>query len=216
MKTRIAFSLMILMTGSLIAATPLKDLVFQGHANADGYELHNLAVGTNANNAATKGYVDGKAGIYAVIWIPLPPGSAWTDFELKATTNNFTDSTGLIFWYHSPDPTKIVVTGQRWTNRPDVYFTDSGKTGTPNNRGWIQQNATQSIFAMLTDANSEVGGFLVVIKDDLSAYRDHLVFSYSFLDATTGEKDPANRGIWRPVWPQEWVNSFDITNNSLP
>ena len=152
---------------------------------------------------------------YAVIYIPLPAGSQWTDFELKASTNNFTNvTTGMVFWYHSPDPTKLIITGQRWTVRPDVYFTDSGKTGTPNQRGWIKQNDTQSIFAMLTDANSEVGGFLIVIKDDLSAHRDHLVFSYSLLDASTGDKDPANRGVWRPVWPQEWVNSFDITNSS--
>ena len=212
MKIRIAISLMILVAGSLSAATPLKDLVFQGHADADGYELHNLSVGTNASNAATKGYVDSKDGIYAVIWIPLPPGSAWTDFELKATTNNFTnDSMGMVFWYHSPDPTKLVITGQRWTNRPDVYFTDSGKTGVPDHRGWIKQNATQSIFAMLTDANSEVGGFLVVIKDDLSADRGHLVFSYTLLDASSADKDPSNRGIWRPTWPVQWVNTFSLT-----
>lgn len=181
----------------------------------DGSTLNVGTGGTLGSAAYTAATVYEPKGAYAVIHIPLPAGSQWTDFELKASTNNFTnDTTGMVFWYHSPDPTKLIITGQRWTVRPDVYFTDSGKTGTPNQRGWIKQNDTQSIFAMLTDANSEVGGFLIVIKDDLSAHRDHLVFSYSLLDASTGDKDPANRGVWRPVWPQEWVNSFDITNSS--
>lgn len=149
-----------------------------------------------------------KEGIYPVIWIPLPPGSQWTDFELKASTDNFVT---MAYWYHSPDPSKATLTEQVWTNRPDVFFTDSGKTGTPNQRAWIRQNATQSIFAMLTDANSEVGGFIIVIKDDLSAYRDRIVFSYSLLDASTADNDPANRGVWRPAWPQQWVNTFNPT-----
>jgi len=149
-------------------------------------------------------------GAYAVIYIPLPAGSQWTDFKLKVATDNFT-SGQMVFFYHSADPTKVVSASQVWTNRPDVYFTDSGKTGTPNQRGWIKQNTTQSIFAMLTDANSEVGGFLVIIKDDLSADRDHLVFSYWLLDASTGDTDPSNREVWRPVWPQQWVNTFSLT-----
>jgi hypothetical protein len=202
----------------LIAATPVKNLVFQGNADAGGYQITNLATGTNASNAATVGYVTNKiaevaAPKFPVIYIPVPPGSRWTDFELKASSSNFShDAPGFFYWYHSPDPSKSVATQQSWSVQPKVYFTDSGRA---DPRVWIKQNDTQSIFEMLADANSEVGGFIIVIQDDLSAYKEGLVFSYSFLDATTGENDPANRGIWRPVWPQEWVNSFDITN-SLP
>lgn len=46
----------------LIAATPIKNLVFQGNADAGGYQITNLATGTNASNAATKGYVDAQSG----------------------------------------------------------------------------------------------------------------------------------------------------------
>ena len=202
----------------LIAATPIRNLVFQGNADAGGYQITNLTTGTNANNAATKGYVDSKDGIYAVIWIPLPPGASFTDFELKASADNFAGSSyDFVFWYHSPDPTKTLVTGQVWTNRPDVYFTDSGKpvvSGSGDARSWIKQDATHSIFAMLADAQSEVGGFLVVVRDDLSSYRDHLVWSYSLINASTADKDPSNRVVWRPIWPQEWVNAIDITTGS--
>ena len=179
-------------------------------SGADSSTLNIGTGGTLGTAAFTGATAYEPRGIYAVIYIPLPSGSAWTDFELKASADNFITSP-VVFLYHSPDPTKLVITSQEWTNRPDVYFTDSGRT---DPRVWIKQNDTQSIFAMLADASSEVGGFLVVIKDDLSAHRGHLVFSYSLLDASTGEKDPANRGVWRPLWPQEWVNSFDITNSS--
>lgn len=148
-------------------------------------------------------------GPYAVFYIPLPPGSQWTDFELKASSDNFTnDAANMKFFYHSPNPTYLAM-GQRWTNRPQVYFTDSGKTGTPNQRMWIAQSTTTSIFAQLTDANSEVGGFIVVVKDDLLQYKDNLVWSYLLLDSTSSDEDPANRGVWRPIWPSEWVSNFN-------
>lgn len=163
----------------------------------------------DANNATWAATADEVIAPYAVIWIPLPPGSQWTDFELKASINNFTnDATGMKFFYHSPDPAKASIPGQVWTNRPDVYFTDSGKTGTPNRRAWIKQSATQSIFAMLADANSEVGGFVIVVKDDLSAYRSQLVWSYALMDGTSTDDDPAARSVWRPAWPAQWVQGY--------
>lgn len=42
----------------LVAATPIKDLVFQGNADAGGFQVTNLATPTSASSAATKGYAD--------------------------------------------------------------------------------------------------------------------------------------------------------------
>lgn len=152
---------------------------------------------------------DALMGPYAVIFIPLPPGSQWTDFELKASIDNFNDDgSGMVFFYHSPAPLKIHFAHHVWTNAPDVYYTSSGRTGTPNRRTWLKQGST-SIFAALEDASSEVGGFVVIVKDDLREHRDKLVWSYSLMDGTSTDDDPANRSVWRPVWPIDWVHDFN-------
>jgi hypothetical protein len=146
---------------------------------------------------------------YAVFVIPLPPGSTWTDFELKASTANFAaGDPEMVYWYHSPDPKNEAVPGQVWTNRPDVYFTDSGRTTPLDARAWVKQNAEDSIYEMLASPTSEVGGFVIVVKDDLSAQRAQLVWSYSLIAGGTPDRDTSNRVIWRPIWPQQWTNSF--------
>jgi len=177
------------------------------HGGTGATGLNNSTLTVSGGNLTVTGVI----APYAVIYIPLPPGSQWTDFELKASINNFTnDETGMVFFYHSPDPSKTAVpsTGQVWTVKPDVYFTDSGKTGTPNQRTWATQNSTDSIALQLADqVNSEVGGFIIVVRDNLSAYNNNLVWSYSLLDGATVDKDPANRSVWRPVWPVQWINT---------
>lgn len=153
-----------------------------------------------------------QPGKYAVFCIPLATGDHWTDFELKGTTDDFlTDP--MIFFYHSPDPAKSVIWQQVWTTRPDVYFTDSGKTGTPNRRAWIKQDATHSIVDMLADANSEVGGFIVIVRDDLSASRPNIVWSYTLMDGATKDNDASGRDIWRPIVPIRWTNDLAPTIN---
>lgn len=155
-----------------------------------------------------------EGGQFAVFWIPLHPGDQWTDFELKASTDNFlSDNPNMVYYYHSPDPTKSVIPQQIWTTRPDVYFTDSGKTGTPNRRAWRKQNATQSVFAMLSDANAEVGGFIVIVRDNLSAHRTTMVWSYALMDGSAFDNDASGRDVWRPIVPIRWTNDLNPTIN---
>jgi len=60
---RIIFAFIaLLVAGSLIAATPIKNLVFQGDADAGGFQLSNLGAPTNSSNAATLGYVTNGLG----------------------------------------------------------------------------------------------------------------------------------------------------------
>jgi len=154
-----------------------------------------------------------EGGQFAVFWIPLSRGDQWTDFELKASTDDFLADNNMVYFYHSPDPAKAVITSQVWTNRPDVYFTDSGKTGTPNRRAWVKQSSSQSIFAMLADANSEVGGFLLIVRDDLSPHRTGMVWSYNLMDSASADNDAAGRSVWRPIVPIRWTNDHNFTIN---
>jgi hypothetical protein len=48
-----------------------------------------------------------------------------------------------------------------------------------------------------------------MIMDDLSQYKDSIVFSYNLMNEATTLNDPANRSIWVPVVPSAWVKSFD-------
>lgn len=61
MSPKKSLSLGILLGASIvltIAATPIKDLVFQSNPDAAGHQIDNLGTPTDANHAATKGYVD--------------------------------------------------------------------------------------------------------------------------------------------------------------
>jgi hypothetical protein len=65
-----------------------------------------------------------------------------------------------------------------------------------------------SIAQLLTDNNSEVGGIVVVITDPavINSMNDtELVWSYTWFDASTSEKDNAGRQIWRSILPVQWV-----------
>ena len=195
-----------------IVIFPSAKVSLNGNAITSGIVAESRIDPAITRNAELTSAINALQGKYAVFYIPLPPGSAWTDFEIKASTDDFLTS-GMAFFYHSPDPAKAVITNQVWTNRPAVFFTDSGKSGTPNQRAWIEQNATESIFEMLVDANSEVGGFLVILKDDLSSTRNGIVWSYTLINGSTSDTDGAGRVVWRPITPIEWTDTLAPTIN---
>jgi hypothetical protein len=142
---------------------------------------------------------------YPSFWLPL--GGAFTDFELKASTNNFQT---LAYYYNSI-----------WTNSiaddPDakVFFTDSGAV---NPRAWITSPGHAAILGQLTDANSVVRyvvvqpSLLVIspggVTNNVSAWmnknQSNLVWSYSRIDGVTFETDGGARQIWTPVTPT-WI-----------
>ena len=190
-----------------IVIFPSAKISLNGNAITSGIVAESRIDPAITRDAELTSAINALQGKYAVFQIPVPLGSGLSDFEIKASTNDFL-ADPMLYFYHSPDPTKLVITEQVWTNRPDVYFTDSGKTGTPNRRAWIKQNTTQSIVTMLADANSEVGGIIVIVRDDLSANRDTAVWSYAFV----GGEDALGRDIWRPITPA-WTDTLDPTIN---
>lgn len=202
---------------------PAGDVTAAGNNTFTGNNTYNGTVTFSGNATFTQQK-------YPLIHIQVPPGQAWTDFELKASTINFsTGSTADFYWYHSPIPEGMTGTGigDRYYMQPsttgplpDVYFTDSGTTRSVEYpydvRSWIKQDqvavspatAPRGIFDMLKDGDSVVGGFVIVLKDSngwFAANRNKLVFSYSLLTAVAGERDGAGRSIWRPATPVAWV-----------
>lgn len=133
-------------------------------------------------------------------------GGQFTDFELKGTVTGWAT---MVFFYHSPDPSKSVITGQVWTTRPDVFFTDSQYVGTPsyrNQRYWRKQNSSQSIAAMRSNGNSVIAGVTVVVRDRgvISSRSPTLVWSYCRMTPTGYEQDAGGKSIWRPITPK-WI-----------
>ncbi|HWL54273.1 MAG TPA: hypothetical protein VNQ90_17670 [Chthoniobacteraceae bacterium] len=148
---------------------------------------------------ALKADADGEVSggpYYPVFHIYLPPG--FTDFELKATTDNYET---MVFFYHSPDPAKAFIPSQIWSTRPDVFFTDSQRA---DRRQWIRQSASQSIAAMRVNGSSEIGGVILVVKDvggAISQDNPKLIWTYAVMTPTGTEDDPGGRSIWRPIVP---------------
>lgn len=137
----------------------------------------------------------------------IPLGGGYTDFELKATTNAWA---GMVFFYHSPDPAKAVIPQQVWTNRPNVFFTDSQYVGSPvekNQRYWRTQTATNSIAAMRANTNSVIAGITVVVRDmgAINPRNGNLVWSYCRMTPTGYEEGAGGKSIWRPITPK-WVS----------
>ena len=87
----------LLVVGSLIAATPLKNILLQSNLDAGGYQITNLTSGNGTSNAATVGYVTNALGFY----VPTSNGTA-TNLTLagNSTVSNklqFLTTIGLPF-----------------------------------------------------------------------------------------------------------------------
>lgn len=163
---------------------------------------------TGAVTYADAGQAHKAMAPYASFDIKL--GAGFTDFELKATVDNFTDDpVNMVFFYHSPDPNESVVP-QVWTTRPDVYFTDSQFVGSPpsrNQRYWRKQSASQSIAAMRTNGNSVIASVTVVVRDmgTISPANPNLVWSYARMTPTGYEEDAGGKSIWHTITPK-WIS----------
>lgn len=193
-------------------------LQFQGHrvVDSDGSipieRLSNAVpatrlLGTGTLTVPTTGTV-ALVAQYPTFTIPL--GGNYTDFELKATTVNYVGG-AMVYFYHSPDPQKSAIPQQIWTNRPDVFFTDSQyvKPGYPeeNQRAWRRQSTTQSIAAMRTNGNSRISAAIITVRDlgTINPGNAALVWSYCRMTSTGYEEDPGGKSIWTPIVPT-WIN----------
>ena len=190
-STHAAYAAAKLLTNGLVTAAVTNGILSSAKAYTDSV--------TNGLSAAS--------GSFPMFVLGL--GDNWTDFELKATTNNFTGGSALVYFYMSSLSNSLC-------DDPDpyVYFTDSGAA---DKRVWKKQTAHASILSQLTDGDAVANQVIVfpslqvvtgVATNSsaawLTATNPHLIWSYVRYDGVDYERDPAGRSIWTPVAPVAW------------
>ncbi len=141
---------------------------------------------------------------YPVFHIPL--GDAWTDFEIKASIDNFA-STNHVYYYKSFSAAQDVTRGD--TNAW-VYFTDDHSADV---REWRSKPLDQSVSSQLVSTNSVVPQVVflpsrdtaVPADDWMSSTNKNLVWSFVRVDDIGYEQNAsATKQRWSPVMPVEW------------
>jgi hypothetical protein len=167
-----------------------------------------LAINDNTNTYsittidAIDAYID---RIYSYPVFTLDLGGSWTDFELKASTNNFTN---LCYYIMSHGTNEFTTDTNAW-----VYFTDDYS---PDVRVWRKATLANTIRSQLVDGvNSEVERVIVLPSHEaqnwqnwMSKTNDRLVWSYVRYDGIGFETNRTGTWQhWNPVVPTEWRRS---------
>ncbi len=136
--------------------------------------------------------------VYPVFLLPL--GGAWTDFEIKASTNNFAS---IVYYYKS-------WTASQHATNPDpgawVFFSDDHAGDV---RVWIRKTA-DSVSEMLSDPLSVVEYVIFMPSRDhhwepwMSRHNPDLVWSFVRFDYDYEMNASGTRQHWNPVQPLEW------------
>ena len=160
-------------------------------AETNGWEL-----GSHA------GFLTADPSPYPVFRIPL--GEHWTDFEIKASTNNFAGPDALVYYYQS-------WTAEQHPANPDsdalVYFTDDYAADV---RAWALKTNGVSVSSMLSHSNAVVGAVYFYPSRSCACpwmRRDNtnLVWSYLRVDDAGYEKNfDGTRTRWHPIRPASW------------
>ncbi len=143
-----------------------------------------------------------QADEYTFPVLVLELGGAWTDFELKASTNNFVS---LAYYVMSS-------TTNAWTTDPDVaiYFTDDYSADV---RKWRKAVVGTSIGAQLADPVNSVVGYVAVCPSSaggagtqwMSVRNPALVWSFVRYDGIGLEMNATGtKSRWNLVTPSGW------------
>ena len=142
--------------------------------------------------------------VYPVFLLPL--GGQWTDFELKASTNNFASIEGLVYFVQSSAPNP-------YADDPGVriHFTDDYADRVLR---WQASAAATPIGAQLADPVHSQVGYVLVQPSHASAVdwrkwmrRDNprLVWSFVRYDGISLEMNATGtKSRWQLVVPVEW------------
>lgn len=148
---------------------------------------------------------------YPVFNIPLDGIYGFCDFELKATTNNFSS---LQYWFDS-----LGNEFAWWTNNiaadfnASVYYCNPDTTN--DTRRWIRvvtSNSLSSQIGLNTNLNyqntivimpshSLNGGDTCVWMNELN---DNLIWVYRRRTLSGSEKNALSNDIWHPITPAQW------------
>ena len=147
-----------------------------------------------------------KADEYVFPVFLLRLGGQWTDFELKASTNNFESVEGLVYFVQSSAPNP-------YADDPGVrvFFTDDHSAAVLR---WRQAEPGEPIGDQLADPiNSEVEYVVVLPSHEcavnwrgwMSRDNTRLVWSFTRFDGIGLEMNASGtRSRWSPVVPVEW------------
>ncbi len=173
-------------------------LLLAGLANgrADVWIVDGVRVGA----AVTAPAVDATFPVFV-----LPLGGQWTDFELKASTNNFAT---LAYFYQSNG---TPLSNDFVDPSPYVYFTDDYSTDV---RQWHAKTISDgSILSLLASPNSVVEAVIFCPSHDAAApwsdwmyaTNTHLVWSYVRLDNMGAQMNlDGTKTRWTPIRPTSW------------
>jgi len=136
--------------------------------------------------------------------IVLSIGGQWTDFELKASTNNFANTDGLVYYLISSSTNNYADDTNAW-----VYFTDDYDTNFPHK--WRTATNATPIASQLISTNSVID-YIVVYpshncqknwQDWMSITNTKLVWSFVRFDGADFERNLSGTGQhWNLVVPQ--------------
>ncbi len=165
----------------------------------DGQPAAQEGGGVSGGNTGVVVSVDG--GSFPVLRLEL--GGQWTDFELKASTNNFTS---LVYYIKSSG-----VTGHQDDTNVWIYFTDDYAA---DMRRWVKSAPGTGIWSQLVDpTNSVVGAAMVFPSHEceanwagwMSPTNERLVWSYARYDGIDLERNATGtKTRWSAVTPLEW------------
>ena len=179
-----------------------------GNTNAGTLGVYDFQLQDAGGNVPLARMTNALVSVYTASIFPvlrLDLGGQWTDFELKATTNNFTS---LCYYYISSEDNAVADDTNVW-----VYFTDDYHA---DPRQWIRQiiGLDRSIYDQLENPYSVVKSVYVYPSHNcaedweewMSKSNTNLVWSYVRFDGVDYEKNYDDTGArWTTVQPSEWI-----------
>jgi len=166
-----------------------------------GYNTSNQAFQIIRDGVVLENWSAPKEPSYPIFRLPM--GETWTDFELKASTNNFTN---LVYYYISSG-TNTVGYGDSnaWVCFSDDYQTDV--------RAWRKSPPGSNIYAQLTSTNAVVDTIYVMPSHDcevpwadwMNPTNKNLLWSWVRFDGVDFEKNfDGTKQRWNLIRPDSW------------
>jgi hypothetical protein len=157
--------------------------------------------GAAATGGGTNVVVTSDQGTFPVLRLEL--GGQWTDFELKASTNNFAS---LVYYVKSSGTNAYEDDTNVW-----IYFTDDYAGDL---RRWVKSAPGTGIWSQLVEpTNSVVGAAIVCPSHEcvvnwegwMSPTNERLVWSYVRYDGIDLERNASGtKTRWSAAVPVEW------------
>lgn len=158
---------------------------------------------------ATNGYLTSAAvdsNDYPCLRLEL--GGQWTDFEIKASTNNFTN---LVYYYISSGTNNVA-------DDPDpfTYYTDDHAADV---RAWIKATNHVSLYSQLISSNTEIETVYffpshscqIAWTNWMWSTNDRLVWSWVRFDGLAFELNASGtKQHWNPVRPERWERTRTV------